>query len=98
MPCSGPVTARQRLVRLAVLLSWMVLLTVWSDQQALPLDQPQIRLALFNMQPRLAHLFAYGALGIMATWAFEGWRRPALMAIILASIFGATDEWQQSLV
>jgi VanZ family protein len=98
MPCSGPVTARQRLVRLGVLASWLVLLTVWSDQQSLPIDQPEIKLALFNMQHRLAHLFAYGALGIMAAWAFEGWRRPALMAIILASIFGATDEWHQAFV
>jgi len=98
MRCCASVSARARIGRLTVLVGWMLLLTYWSDQQSLPIDTPDIRLVLFNMQHRLAHLIAYGTLGLLARWAFDGWWRPSLLAVALASIFGATDEWHQSWV
>jgi hypothetical protein len=85
-------------LRLAVLLSWMLLITYWSDQPSLPIDAPEIKLLLFNMQHRLAHLVAYGLLGLLAGWAFQGWPRATLLGIAVASVFGALDELHQSLV
>jgi VanZ family protein len=92
------VSFAQRLPRLAVLVGWMVLITYWSDQRTLPIDQPEVRLLLFNTQHRFAHLVAYGLLGALGAWAFQGWRRGSILAIVLASAFGALDEWHQSLV
>ena len=90
------VTRTQRIVRLAVLVVWMLLITYWSDQTSLPIDTPEIRLVLFNLQHRLAHLVAYGLLGLLANWAFEGWRRRWLWAMVLTTVFAATDELHQS--
>jgi VanZ family protein len=92
------VTRRQRAFRLAILVAWMALLTVWSDQSQLPIDAPEIRFALFNLQHRLAHLAAFGLLGLLANWAFEGWSRSWLWAIVLTAVFGASDEIHQSWV
>ena len=85
-------------MRLSVLIGWMLLITYWSDQPSLPIDQPEIKLLLFNMQHRMAHLIAYGLLGLLAGWAFQGWWRPWLLALTLASLFGALDEVHQSFV
>jgi hypothetical protein len=92
------VTRTQRLFRLAVLVAWMALITIWSGQSTLPIDAPEVRLALFNLQHRIAHLVTFGILGLLASWSFEGWRRPWLWAIVLTAVFGATDEFHQSFV
>jgi VanZ family protein len=92
------VSIARRLPRLAVLVGWMLLITYWSDQPTLPIDQPEVKWLLFNMQHRLAHLVAYGLLGALAAWAFQGWRRGTISAMVLASLFGALDEWHQLLV
>jgi VanZ family protein len=76
----------------------MLLITYWSDQSTLPIDTPQIRSLLFDLQHRLAHLVAYGLLGLLAAWAFEGWSKATLLAIALTAVFAATDEYHQSLV
>jgi hypothetical protein len=75
----------------------MVLLRSGPTSNRRPSISPEIKLALFNTASPGPPV-AYGALGIMAAWAFDGWRRPAVYAIILASIFGATDELHQSFV
>src|SRR4030095_12691112 len=49
-------------------------------------------------QHRLAHLIAFGLVGLLAAYAFEGWPRRALLAIGLTSVFGATDEVHQMFV
>lgn len=85
----------QRTARLAVLLAWMALLTYWSSQSNLPIDQPLINDHLHGLQHRVAHLLAYALLGILARWAFDGLPRATLFAVALTSAFGASDEWHQ---
>jgi len=86
----------QRCARLLVLLAWMALITFWSGQNNLPIDQGVVADNLHGWQHRVAHLFAYGLLGLLARWAFDGSRRASLWAILVTSAFGALDEWHQS--
>jgi hypothetical protein len=51
---------------------------------------------LHGLQHRFAHLIAFGVLGLLGRWAFGGWPRASLLAVLLVSVFGATDEWHQS--
>ncbi len=76
----------------------MLLITYWSDQSSLPIDAPQIRMLLFDLQHRIAHLIAFGLLGLLAAWAFEGHRRAAVLALVLTALFAVTDEVHQSWV
>jgi VanZ family protein len=88
-------------LRVGVLLAWMALLTYWSNQPQLPIDQPTVAFTLHNMQHRVAHLFAYGLMGILAYAAVpENWpgRRAFIVAIALTSAFGASDELHQSFI
>jgi VanZ family protein len=84
-----------RPIRLALVLAWMVLETFWSSQSNLPIDHPPISTLLFGLQHRVAHLVAFGVLALLARWAFEGFPRARLLAILLTSAFGATDELHQ---
>jgi len=93
---SSVIRPAQRCARLLVVVSWMALITFWSSQANLPIDQPQVATALHGFQHRIAHLFAFGLLGLLARWAFDGLPRATLWAIVLASVFGASDEWHQS--
>jgi VanZ family protein len=86
----------QRCARLIVLLGWMALITYWSGQGRLPIDRPEVATALHGLQHRLAHLVAFGLLALLARWAFDGLPRAALWAVVVASVFGASDEWHQS--
>jgi VanZ family protein len=86
-----------RPLRLAVLLGWMALLTFWSGQSSLPIDQPPIATVLHGSQHRLAHLASFGLLALLARWAFDGWPRAAVLACVLTSAFGASDELHQTL-
>jgi VanZ family protein len=84
---------------LLLLLLWMALLTYWSNQPALPIDQPSVANALHNLQHRIAHLFAYGLLGLLAYGAIpEGTPKRPLLALGIASAFGITDEFHQSFI
>jgi len=85
-----------RAARLMALLSWMVLITYWSGQGTLPIDQPNVANVFHGLQHRIAHLIAFGLLGLLARWAFDGLPRASLLAVLLVSVFGATDEWHQS--
>ena len=73
-----------RVVRWLALLAWMLVITYWSDQPTLPIDQPEIAQLLLGTQHKLAHLVAFGTLGLLAWWAMQGWRRAALLAVLLA--------------
>ena len=90
----------RRLGRLVLLIAWMVLISYWSDQPSLPIDQPAVRFALFNLQHKLAHLFAFGLLALLARWSFADHQptRADLLAVVLTSLFGAVDELHQSFV
>ena len=89
--------AAERCFRLLVLSAWMALLTYWSGQGNLPIDQPVVANALHGFQHRIAHVFAFGLLGLLAQWAFGRASRAAVWAVVLTSLFGAADEWHQSL-
>jgi VanZ family protein len=86
----------QRCARLLVLGGWMALITYWSSQANLPIDQPVVANVLHGFQHRFAHAVAFGLLALLARWAFDGLPKSALWAVVLASTFGATDEWHQS--
>ncbi len=88
--------AAERCFRLLVLSAWMALLTYWSGQGNLPIDQPVVANALHGFQHRIAHVFAFGLLGLLAQWAFGRASRAAVWAVVLTSLFGAADEWHQS--
>jgi VanZ family protein len=86
----------QRCARLLVLGGWMALITYWSSQASLPIDQPAVANVLHGFQHRAAHAVAFGLLALLARWALDGLPRPSLWSVVLASVFGATDEWHQS--
>jgi VanZ family protein len=85
-----------RTLRFFVLMAWMAAVTYWSSQGNLPIDQPVIANAVHGLQHRIAHFFAFGLLALLACWAFDGLPRRSMLAIALASAFGAADEWHQS--
>src|ERR1041385_3166594 len=85
-----------RCTRLIVLFGWMALITYWSGQGNLPIDQPDVANVFHGFQHRVAHLIAFGLVALLARWAFDGLPRSALLAVLLTSLFGATDEWHQS--
>ena len=58
---------RQRFARLVVLCGWMALLTYWSSQGNLPIDQPVVATTLHGFQHRLAHLAAFALLEELTT-------------------------------
>src|SRR5216684_1481812 len=86
----------RRCARLLVLGGWMALITYWSSQGRLPIDQPLVASVLHGFQHRFAHAVAFGLLALLARWALDGLPRAAVWAVVLASLFGATDEWHQS--
>jgi hypothetical protein len=88
--------AGERVARVLLLVGWMTLISFWSGQGNLPIDQPFVANVLHGFQHRLAHLAAFGLVGLLAWWACAGMPRAALWAVLLTSLFGATDEWHQS--
>jgi VanZ family protein len=92
------VSPRTRLLRLLVLLAWMALITYWSSQSSLPIDRPGVANLFHNLQHRVSHLLAFGLMGLLGRWAFDGWPRAALLAVLVTSLFGVTDEFHQSFV
>jgi VanZ family protein len=84
-----------RAVRFGIVFAWMVLLTFWSSQSSLPIDRPPVSTLLFGLQHRVAHLVTFGVLALLVRWAFEGFPRAGLLAILWTSAFGATDEFHQ---
>jgi VanZ family protein len=86
----------QRCARILVLGGWMALITYWSGQASLPIDQPVVANVLHGFQHRFAHAVAFGLLALLARWALDGLPRASIWSVVLASVFGATDEWHQS--
>ena len=98
MPSWALVTGRARLLRVLCMVAWMLVITYWSHQPTLPIDQPEVSQLFFGLQHRLAHLVGFGVLGLLAWWSFQGAPRAALLAVLVTSAFGGFDEWHQSLV
>src|SRR5215471_4038095 len=87
-----------RAARILVLLAWMGLITYWSGQRTLPIDSAVIANVLHNFQHHFAHLLAFGLMGLLGRWAFDGWPHAAVLAVLATSAFGLTDEIHQSFV
>ena len=86
----------ERAARFLLLGAWMALISFWSAQGNLPIDQPVVADVFHGLQHRVAHLAAFGLVGLLAWWACAGVPRAAFWAVLLTSLFGATDEWHQS--
>jgi VanZ family protein len=85
-----------RAVRVIALVAWMAFIWYWSGQADLPIDQPSVANILRGWQHRIAHLIGFGILGLLSQWALTGAPRSAWLAVLLTSIYGATDEYHQS--
>src|SRR5258708_38252943 len=86
----------QRAARLLVLVGWMGLITYWASQGNLPIDQPVVANVMHGFQHRFAHAVAFGLLALRACWAFDDLPSAAVWAVVLASVYGATDECNRS--
>ena len=75
---------------------WMGLITYWSGQSELPIDQAWIARLLRGQQHPLAHAAAFGVLAMLVRWAVEGTPGATLWAFLFSVMFGAVDEWHQS--
>src|ERR1043166_6324668 len=49
----------ERAVRFLILTAWMGLITFWSGQATLPIDQPVVANVFHNWQHRVAHLLVF---------------------------------------
>jgi VanZ family protein len=89
---------RARTIRVMFVLLWMGVISYWSHQPTLPIDDPMIAQYLFGLQHKMSHFVGFGTLAVLAFWAFQGLPGAAWLAIILTSTFGALDEFHQSFV
>jgi VanZ family protein len=82
--------------RWAAVVVWMVVLFVLSAQSSLPNLTP----GLPGLEETGGHLAAYGLLAGLLWWALRGTgaRYPATAALVLAVLYGASDEFHQSFV
>jgi VanZ family protein len=87
-----------RAARILVLLAWMGMITYWSSQGTLPIDRPDVASVFHDFQHRFAHLLAFGLMGLLGQWAFDGWSRASFLAVLATSVFAVTDEFHQSFV
>jgi VanZ family protein len=87
--------ATSRATRIVIVFAWIALLTFWSSLNSLPFDRPAVAHLVFGFQHRVIHVIAFGTLGLLARWAFDGLPRASLLAILWASAFGAADEIHQ---
>jgi VanZ family protein len=82
--------------RWAAVVAWMVVIFVLSAQSSLPDLTP----GLPGLEEIGGHLAAYGLLAGLLWWALRGTgvRYPATVALVLAVLYGASDEFHQSFV
>jgi VanZ family protein len=85
-----------RLTRLLPAIAWMAVIFALSARSKLPAPETG------DWINTCGHFGAYLVLGVLAWWALglitvSGWRR-AVLAVIVALAYGATDEWHQSFV
>ena len=91
-----PTIARRLSLLLA--LGWMAFI-FWESSSAIQLDLPE----LFPHEDKLAHLVLFGLLAAFWLGSFPttstGYRsREVWFAILIATLYGALDEWHQSFV
>lgn len=90
--------ARQLLVSWLPPVLWAALIFILSAQPSLPKTGPSI-----PHLDKLAHLVMYGVLGYFTTRALRRAHNLPLptaipLAILIAALYGASDEWHQSFV
>ncbi|MBM65175.1 MAG: teicoplanin resistance protein VanZ [Myxococcales bacterium] len=49
----------------------------------------------FRVSDKVLHCLAFGALALFVWWAGKGLRRPALIAFVVAALYGGVDELHQ---
>lgn len=83
--------------RLAAVVVWMGVIFFLSSQSRLPDLSPSFS---DSLQDVLGHFVAYGALAVLTFWALEGFgaARPALWALVVALLYGLSDEFHQAFV
>jgi VanZ family protein len=83
-------------LRWAAVIAWMGVIFFLSAQSKLPDLTP----GLPGLEEIGGHLTAYGVLAGLLWWALRGTgvRYPATWALVLAVLYGATDEFHQSFV
>jgi VanZ family protein len=89
--------ARRRLLPLAPAVAWAVLL-FWLSAQSRPLP---VELPIRHVD-KLLHLGAYAVLGFLLAGGLRAAgvrpRRAFVAAVLVASLYGASDEWHQAFV
>ena len=80
----------------ALTLGWMALIFFLSSQPDVPAPE------LFSQQDKVAHLLAFGVLGLLLAFALTppaaaSWRR-VLLITALVTVYGITDELHQYFV
>jgi VanZ family protein len=83
-------------LRWAAVIAWMGLIFFLSSRPDLPNFAPGIP----GLEEIGGHLTAYGVLAALLWWALHGTglRYPATWALVLAVLYGITDEYHQSFV
>jgi VanZ family protein len=86
-----------RRLALFVALAWLVVLFYLSHQPILPVPM------VFSFQDKVVHALAYGVLAALLLAArrpgADGYSRAQILgSILIASLYGITDEWHQSFV
>jgi VanZ family protein len=83
-------------LRWAAVIAWMGVIFFLSAQSKLPDLTP----GLPGLEEIGGHLTAYGMLAALLWWALQGTgvRYPATWALVLAVLYGVTDEFHQSFV
>jgi VanZ family protein len=83
-------------LRWAAVIAWMGVIFFLSAQSKLPDLTP----GLPGLEEIGGHLTAYSVLAALLWWALQGTgvRYPATWALVLAVLYGATDEFHQSFV
>ena len=87
---------RSIVLRWAAVIAWMGLIFFLSSRADLPNFAP----GLPGLEEIGGHLTVYGVLAGLLWWALRGMaiRYPATWALVLAMLYGVTDEYHQSFV
>jgi VanZ family protein len=81
----------RRLVPWLPAIAWAAVIFLLSAQSRLPVD-------LAHQSDKLVHFLAYALLGALLARGQSAAAVPAVVAMVLGVVYGASDEWHQSFV